>query len=52
MEYVKSNALLNNRKSSTDCIIIVIVIIIIICYHLYAGYLKLYTWNKPYYEGI
>jgi hypothetical protein len=28
-------------------IIIIIIIIIIIRYHLYAGCLQLYTWNKP-----
>ena len=27
--------------------IIIIIIIIIICYLINAGYLKLYTWDKP-----
>jgi hypothetical protein len=27
--------------------IIIIIIIIIIRYHLYTGYLQLYTWTKP-----
>jgi hypothetical protein len=33
-------------STATNIIIIVIIIIIIPC-HLYAGYLQLYTWNKP-----
>ena len=33
-------------------IIIIIIIIIIICYHLYAVYLQLYTWNKPCFYGV
>jgi hypothetical protein len=27
--------------------IIIIIVIVIIRYHIYAGYLLLYTWNKP-----
>jgi hypothetical protein len=33
-------------------IIIIIIIIIITFYHLYAGYLQLYTCNKPSFHGM
>jgi hypothetical protein len=41
-----------DATSPTPQAIIIIIIIIIICYHLYAGYLQLYTLNTPYFYGM